>query len=71
MPQASEPLLGGATEAPNRHLKDFGGAFKELFRRKHWYLAGMLVWGVVTMLLGVSITVLKQADILKILKSGK
>jgi len=31
----------------------------------------MLVWGVVTMLLGVTITVLKQADILKILKSGK
>ena len=31
-------------------------------------MAGMLLWGVVTMILGVTITVLKQAGVLSLLK---
>ena len=54
--------------AAARHLKDFGGAFSELFAWRNWHLAVMFVWGVVTLILGVTVTILKQADVIKLTK---
>eukprot|EP00041_Stephanoeca_diplocostata_P001758 m.21288 g.21288 ORF g.21288 m.21288 type:complete len:383 (-) comp12372_c0_seq2:175-1323(-) len=63
----TEPLLdANGGDAKNRDAlvpKDFKGALLDLFTWKHKWLAGMVVWGVVTMVLGVTVTVLHQAHV--------